>query len=106
MLIRDNLNTHSEDRSMKLLSQLKLGGVLKNWKYIITLKHGSWLNMAEIEIGVLSWQRLPKYTASKEQMMTKVTTWGCECNGAKATADCQFTIAYARVKLKKLSPVT
>jgi hypothetical protein len=70
-----------------------------------TPKHGSWLNMAEIEIGVLSRQCLSKYIESKERMIAEVAAWERQRNEANATVDWQFKTADARVKLKKLYPV-
>ena len=66
---------------------------------------GSWLNMAEIEIGVVSRQCLSKYIETKERMISEVAAWEHQRNKAGATVDWQFTTADARIKLKHLYPV-
>jgi hypothetical protein len=70
-----------------------------------TPKHGSWLNMAEIEIGVLSRQCLSAYIPTKGQMVSEVAAWEQRRNQADATVDWRFTTTDAHVKLKRLYPV-
>lgn len=70
-----------------------------------TPKHGSGLNMAEIEIGVLSRQALSGYVATKEEMIQRVTAWQADRNAQQSTVNWQFTTQDARVRLKRLYPV-
>ncbi len=70
-----------------------------------TPEHASWLNMAEIEIGVLSRQCLEESMSSIETMRRKVSAWQCRRNAACSTVNWRFTTADARIKLKKLYPV-
>jgi len=70
-----------------------------------TPKHGSWLNMAEIEIGVMSRQCLKGYLASLEVVSSQVRAWRHSRNNLGASADWRFTTSDARVKLKSLYPI-
>ena len=105
VLVLDNLNTHSEGSLYEAFEPAEARRLAEKLEIHYTPKHGSWLNMAEIEIGVLSRQRLSKYIESKERMIAEVAAWEQQRNEADATVDWQFTTADARVKLKKLYPV-
>jgi hypothetical protein len=72
------------------------------WHY--TPKHGSWLNMAEIELSVLSSQCLDRRIQDKQTLIYEVTAWNADRNNRHAKADWQFTTADARIKLKRLYP--
>jgi hypothetical protein len=105
ILVLDNLNTHSEGSFYEAFEPAEARRLAEKLEIHYTPKHGSWLNMAEIEIGVLSRQCLSQYIESKEQMISEVEAWQQQRNYAEATVDWQFTTADARVKLKKLYPV-
>jgi hypothetical protein len=105
VLVLDNLNTHSEGSLYEAFEPAEARRLAEKLEIHYTPKHGSWLNMAEIEIGVLSRQCLSKYIESKERMITEVEAWQRQRNDAEATVDWQFTTADARIKLKKLYPV-
>jgi hypothetical protein len=105
VLVLDNLNTHSAGSLYEAFEPAEARRLAEKLEIHYTPKHGSWLNMAEIEIGVLSRQCLTKYIESKEQMIAEVGAWQRQRNDAKATVDWQFTTADARIKLKKLYPV-
>ena len=105
ILVLDNLNTHSEGSFYEAFEPAEAWRLAEKLEIHYTPKHCSWLNMAEIEIGVLSRQCLSKYIESKEQMIAEVRAWQRQRNDAKATVDWQFTTADARIKLKKLYPV-
>jgi hypothetical protein len=105
ILVLDNLNTHSEGSFYEAFEPAEARRLAEKLEIHYTPKHGSWLNMAEIEIGVLSRQCLSQYIESKEQMISEVGAWQQQRNYAEATVDWQFTTADARVKLKKLYPV-
>jgi len=104
VLVLDNLNTHSEGSFYEAFEPTEARRLAEKLEIHYTPKHGSWLNMAEIEIGVLSRQCLSKYIESKGQMIAEVAVWEQERNEADVTVDWQFTTADARVKLKKLYP--
>jgi len=76
-------------------------GVLKS---IYTPRHGSWLNMAELEIGVLGWQCLNRRIADIETMEREVQTWVSRCNDERGTVRWRFTTSDARIKLQHLYP--
>ena len=105
ILVLDNLNTHSEGSFYEAFEPAEARRLAEKLEIHYTPKHGSWLNMAEIEIGVLSRQCLSQYIESKEQMISEVGAWQQQRNYAEATVDWQFTTADARIKLKKLYPV-
>lgn len=105
ILVLDNLNTHSEGSFYEAFEPAEARRLAEKVEIHCTPKHGSWLNMAEIEIGVLSRQCLSQYIESKEQMISEVGAWQQQRNYAEATVDWQFTTADARIKLKKLYPV-
>ena len=105
ILVLDNLNTHSEGSFYEAFEPSEARRLAEKLEIHYTPKHGSWLNMAEIEIGVLSRQCLSRYIESKEQMISEVRAWQQQRNYAEATVDWQFTTADARIKLKKLYPV-
>lgn len=104
VLVLDNLNTHSQGSLYEAFEPAEARRLAEKLEIHYTPKHGSWLNMAEIEIGVLSRQCLSKYIESKEQMIVEVGAWQRERNNAGATVDWQFTTADARIKLRKLYP--
>jgi len=105
VLVMDNLNTHSIGSLYEAFEPAEAKRLADKLEIHHTPKHGSWLNMAEIEIGVLSRQALSDYVGTKEEMMARVTTWQANRNGARSTVDWQFTTQDARVKLKRLYPV-
>jgi len=105
VLVLDNLNTHSEGSLYEAFEPAEARRLVEKLEIHYTPKHGSWLNMAEIEIGILSRQCLSKYIESKERMIAEVAAWERQRNEANATVDWQFRTADARVKLKRLYPV-
>ncbi len=100
-----DLNTHSTGSLYEAFEPAEARRLADKLEIHYTPKHGSWLNMAEIEIGVLSRQCLSQYIPNKRQMITEVAVWEQKRNQADATVDWQFTTADARVKLKRLYPV-
>ena len=73
------------------------------WHY--TPEHGSWLNMAEIELSVLNRQCLARRISDKETLSTEVSAWENSRNDVKVQIDWQFKTEDARIKLKRLYPV-
>ena len=104
VLVEDNLNTHSIGSLYEAFPAEEARRLAEKLELHYTPKHGSWLNMAEIEIGVLSRQCLSQYIPTKELMAAEVAAWEQKRNQANATVDWQFTTADARIKLKKLYP--
>lgn len=104
-LVMDNLNTHSVGSLYEAFEPAEAKRLADKLEIHYTPKHGSWLNMAEIEIGVLSHQALSDYVTTKEEMMARVAAWQTDRNTGRSTVDWQFTTHDARVKLKRLYPV-
>jgi len=105
VLVLDNLNTHLQGALYEAFEPAEARRLAEKLEIHHTPKHGSWLNMAEIEIGVLSRQCLSRYIPTEERMVREVGAWEQKRNQAQATVDWQFTTVDARVKLKKLYPV-
>ena len=104
ILVMDNLNTHSLASLYATFEPEAALRLAQRFEIHHTPKHGSWLNMAEVEIGVLSRQCLNQRIPSMEKMKSEVQTWVTERNNEKKPVDWQFTTADARIKLKHLYP--
>jgi hypothetical protein len=104
VLVMDNLNTHTTGSLYEAFEPEEARRLAEKLEIHYTPKHGSWLNMAEIEIGVLSRQCLAKYIDTREKMEQEVATWETDRNEKQNTVNWQFTTADARIKLKKLYP--
>ena len=105
VLVMDNLNIHSIASLYKAFVPEEARRIAEKLEIHHTPKHASWLNMAEIEIGVLSRQCLAEPMTSIETMKRKVSAWQCRRNAACATVSWRFTTSDARIKLKKLYPI-
>lgn len=106
VLVTDNRNTHCTGSLYEAFppeEARRLAGRIE-WHY--TPKHGSWLNMAEIELSVLARQCLDRRIPDPATLAREVSAWEAKRNAAGVKADWQFTTADARVKLKKLYPTT
>jgi hypothetical protein len=104
-VVMDNLNTHTPASLYKAFEADEAKRISDKLDIEYTPKHGSWLNMAEIEFSVLSRQCLNRRIADQDTMRREVGCWEKERNGLKAGCDWQFTTEAARIKLKKLYPV-
>ena len=103
--VLDNLNTHSPAAFYKAFSPRQARYLTKKLEFHHTFEHSNWLNMAEVEIAVLTEQYLDRRLGSKEIVANEVAAWKTERNAAQATIDWRFNIPNARDKLKKLYPV-
>jgi DDE superfamily endonuclease len=106
VLVQDNLNTHTP---ASLYEAFEPGEALRlkeriEWHY--TPKHGSWLNMAEIEIGVAQRQCLDRRIATQQAVESELLTWANQRNNQHVGTDWRFTTKDARIKLKRLYPST
>jgi hypothetical protein len=97
-IILDNLNTHNEETLIEQLGEEKGKEVVKRIAWHHTPKHASWLNQAEIEIGVVTQQVLRKRIAEKTALVKEVRAYQERRNKAKATIKWQFTRAMAKEK--------
>ena len=105
VLVMDNLNTHGIGSLYEAFPPAEAQRLAQRLEIHHTPKHGSWLNMAEIEFSVLSRQCLDRHIASQEILAAEALAWEAERNTRKATVEWRFTTADARIKLKKLYPV-
>lgn len=104
-LVSDNLNTHSPASFYKAFPPEEARRLVKRLEFHYTPKHGSWLNIAEIELRVLSVQCLDRRIADKETLTREVEAWEQQRNDDHdAKVDWQFSIDNARIKLKRLYP--
>lgn len=103
-LVMDNLNTHTPGSFYETFAPKEAKRLWERFEFIYTPKHGSWLNMAEIELGVLIKQCLDRRIDTIAQMRNEVAAWQQCRDNMNATIDWQFTTTDARIKLKRLYP--
>jgi hypothetical protein len=102
--VMDNLSTHRVENFYEVFPPAQAKAYLDRMEVIYTPKHGSWLNMAEIEFAVITRQEFDRPFTDKEAVEKVVERWKNERNNRKAGANWQFKTADARIKLKKLYP--
>jgi len=105
VVVEDNLNTHSPAALYEVFEPAEARRILSHLEFHFTPKHGSWLNMAEIEFSVLSRQCLAGCIPDLATLAHEALAWETERNTCNATVEWRFTTADARIKLKKLYPV-
>ena len=103
-VVMDNLNTHRPAALYEAFRAAQARRVLDRLEFHYTPKHGSWLNMAEIEFSVLSRQCLDRRIPDKATLSAQVAAWEMHRNESNATVNWRFTTADARIKLRKLYP--
>lgn len=105
ILVMDNLNTHTEASLYKAFEPEKARALCERFEFHYTPTHGSWLNMAEIEIGLLVRACLDRRIASAAKMKTEVVAYLKAKNSKPSPIKWQFTNKDARIKLHNLYPV-
>jgi transposase len=105
ILVTDNLNTHSPACLYERFEPAEARRLAQRFEWHYTPEHGSWLNMAEIELSVLSRQCLSRRMPDKRTLAIEVSAWERDRNNVKVQIDWQFTTEDARIKLKRLYPV-
>jgi len=103
-LVLDNLNTHGGASLYEAFPAEQAHRLLDRLEFHYTPKHGSWLNMAEIELSALSRQCLRRRIADRETLQAQATAWQTRRNSNQVGANWQFRTEDARIKLKKLYP--
>jgi DDE superfamily endonuclease len=103
-VVLDNLNTHSPASLYATFAPAEAKRILAKLEFRYTPKHGSWLNMAELEFAALQRQCLDRRLASQADVIREAAAWEAERNARKATVTWRFTTADARTKLPKLYP--
>lgn len=104
VLVQDNLSTHTPAALYTAFAPEEAERIWDKLEFHYTPKHGSWLNMAEIELSVLARRCLDRRIPDQEALRRETTAWMERRNTAKATINWRFTSADARIKLKKLYP--
>jgi len=105
-IVMDNLNTHKAASLYETFAPAEARRILKQLEFHFTPKHGSWLNMAEIELSVLTRQCLARRIPDEETLKCEVAAYEESRNQANATINWRFTSQDARVKLHRLYPST
>lgn len=103
-IVQDNLSAHARHALYELHPPQKAREILQRIEFIHTPKHGSWLNIAEIELSILSRQCLSERIPDKETLQRQVQAWQENRNNRQACIDWQFNSKDARIKLKRLYP--
>jgi len=104
VLVTDNLNTHTPGCLYEAFAPARARAIAGRLEWHYTPRHGSWLNMAEVELAALSKQCLGRRIGSREELEREVSAWQEERNERMVGARWQFTTAKARVKLHRLYP--
>ena len=104
VLVLDNLNTHTTASLYEAFKPAMARRLAEKLEIHYTPKHGSWLNMAEIELSVLSRQCMSDYFENADQLAKRIEAWEQQRNEEQTSIDWQFTTADARIKLRKLCP--
>ena len=104
VLVMDNLNTHTPGALYDVFAPTEAKRLADKLEIHSTPKHGSWLNIAEIELSVLSRQCLDRRVPDAATLAREVAAWQQRRNATTCTVDWRFTTADARIKLKRLYP--
>jgi len=104
VVVQDQLNTHSPACLYEVFAPAEAKRILDRLEFHSTPKHGSWLNMAEIELSVLGRQCLNRCIPNQTFLIRETEAWTVQRNNKQATINWQFTSEDARIKLKRLYP--
>lgn len=103
-LVLDNLNTHAAASLYKTFEPHEARRLAERIEFHYTPKHGSWLNIAEIELSALSGQCLDERIPDAQRLQAALAAWKTDRNNRQTKIDWQFTTADSRIKLKHLYP--
>jgi len=103
-LVQDNLKAHKPAALYEVFEPQRAKAILDKIEFVFTLKHGSWLNMAEIEFSVLRRQVTQYRMADRQILAHHIAFWQKERNQKQVKANWQFQTKDARIKLRKLYP--
>lgn len=104
VVVMDNLNTHKLASLYEAFPPAQARRIAEKLEIHYTPKHGSWLNMAEIELSILSRQCLKRRIPDQATLQQEVTAWETQRNAAASSVNWRFTTDDARIKLKRLYP--
>ena len=105
-VVQDNLNTHTPGALYETFAPEEARRILRRLRFHYTPKHASWLNMAEIEIGIFQRSCLQRRLGDNQHLSQQVAALQTERNAKRCTISWQFTARDARVKLQRLYPKT
>jgi len=105
-LVMDNLNTHALSSLYEAFQPAEARALAERLEIVHTPKHGSWLNIAEIELSVLARQSLSHRIPDRSTLQREIAAWESTRNAAETPVDWRFTTADARIKLRRLYPKT
>lgn len=105
VLVLDNLNTHNPGALYEAFPPEEAHRLASRFEWHYTPEHGSWLNLAECELSVLTRQCLAQRLPDQETLKSAVAAWEKRRNQAGTKVNWQFTTADARIKLRRLYPV-
>ena len=103
-MVQDNLSTHSPGALYEAFAPAEARRILRRLEFHYTPKHASWLNMVEIEIGVLRCQCLDRRIGEHDRLVSEIAAWERQRNAAAATIKWMFTTERARAKLARAYP--
>ena len=106
ILVTDNLNTHSPACLYERFEPAEARRLAQRFEWHYTPEHGSWLNMAEIELSILSRQCTKRRIPNKKTLVAEIAAWEKDRNHVKGQINWQFKPDHARIKLKRLYPIT
>jgi hypothetical protein len=104
VLVTDNLNVHDPGSLYEAFDPARARRIAERLEWHYTPKHGSWLNVAEVELAALSKQRLGRRIGTKAELERQVGVWEEERNQRFVETKWRFTTADARIKLRRLYP--
>ncbi len=103
-LVMDNFKTHTPSAFYEVFEPQEAKRIWDRFEFVFTPKHGSWLNMAEIELHVLNHQCLNRHISKAEKVEEEVAAWQIDRNNKNRKIDWQFKTTDARIKLRRLYP--
>lgn len=103
-VVMDNLNIHTPATFYEAFDPATARRLVQRFEFHYTPKHGSWLNMVESELAVLSKQCLDRRIPETELLRREIAAWEIERNARKVMVNWQFKTTDARIKLKRLYP--
>lgn len=103
-IVLDNLNTHTPAALYEAFAPAEARRIVRKLEFHYTPKHGSWLDMAEIELSILASQCLDRRLQDSDTLRNEVAAWEARRNADRATINWRFTAQDARIKLKRLYP--
>ena len=104
VLVQDNLSIHGKASLYQAFPAAEARRLVERFDWHYTPKHGSWLNLAESELGVLTKQCLDRRIPDKQTLVDEIDAWQNDRNASHSKADWQFSTENARIKLKNLYP--